>query len=274
MLLFLLFGVVSGACTGELTFGVTGIDPLYDGDTTSLWAGACGYTLRWCPWGGPNYVIWTIVEKSTGIPIQTLDSIANAYGKIDFCFSPGQATLSNARDYCVQTTVNQVVYSSVMYYARQTLLGITKPLGGSTITAGGIFDLIYTFDANAPAQNIVAYAYIAFTNTTNIMLLERSFIDNVNRPGIGFVQQVRMPVSIQPGSYCINAGLLDLYKREMLVRPTHTRSSIFNVVCPNPPCNNVPFPPAPPPVPVVIQTPAIQPPPPAPTSKASSVGLF
>jgi hypothetical protein len=271
MLLFLFLGVVSGSCT----FGVTGIDPLYDGDTTSLWAGACGYVLHFCPWNAPASVIWTIVEKSTGTVIQTMDPASTARGSITFCFSPGapsQTTLSSARDYCVQTTVNQVTYSSALYYAKQVVLGITKPMTGSTIVAGTIIDLVYSFQANAPAQAIAGFSILLFPNNTIIGDPDRSFLDASEPPGIGYVQQIRISASQQPGEYYLVAGLLDLYKRDSLIRSSQTQTGLFHVVCPNPPCTNVPFPPAPPPVPVVIQTPAIQSP--SPTSKANWIGLF
>lgn len=274
MLLFLLFGLVAGDCTGALTFGVTGINPLYDNDTTTLWAGACGYKLRWCPYGGPDYITWTIVEKSTGRTIQTFDIVANYYEQVDFCFSPGSATLNSARDYSVQITVNQVTYSSALYYAKQVALGITKPSTGSSIVAGEIFDLVYSFQYNAPVKNIDAFTVLAFSNGTRAGSLDSNVIDSLDPPAIGYVQQRRISVSRQPGDYFIAAGLLDLYKRETLVRIPQTQTGIFRVICPSPPCNNVPFPPAPPPVPVVIQTPVIQPPPPAQTSKANWFGLF
>jgi len=270
MLLFLLLGVVSGTCT----FGVTRIDPLYDGDMTSLWVGACGYTLHWCPWGGPTYVTWTIVEKSSGAVIQTLPSTSNARGSVAFCFSPGQTALGNARDYCIQTTVNQITYSSGLYYAKQVVLGITKPMTGATITAGTIIDLVYSFQANVPAQAIAAFNLLAFPNNTIAGYPDRSFLDASDPPVIGFVQQMRIPASQQPGEYFLAAGLLDLYNRDTLIQIPQTETGLFHVVCPSPPCSNVPFPPPPPPVPVVIQTPAIQPPSPSQTSKASWFGLF
>lgn len=273
LILFLLFGSVAAQCGYE--FSVLGIDPLYDGDTTTLWASACGYKLRWCDILG-RFLTWTLYEASTGRALQTIPDVQKNSGIYSFCFSPGNVALTTGRDYYYQTTVSGVNYSTPLYYGKRSTLGITSPIAGQKIQAGALFDLVYSFSYNAPAKAIQASPVLFSPNQKWPGDLDFTFADSVNPPGIGYVQTARIPDTTVPGIYQIYSGFLYLYDTPFNGVARTAVSASFEVTCSTPPCTNVPFPIPPPPVPVVISPPAIQPTTPSPMDRSGSwrVGLF
>jgi hypothetical protein len=260
LILFLLFGAAAAQC--GLQFSILGIDPLYDGDTTTFWAGACGYKLHWCDtW---RFLTWTLYEASTGRALQVIPNVQENSGIYSFCFSPGNVMLTAARDYYYQTTVDGVNYSTARYYGKKSSLGITTPVVGQRIQAGSIFDIVYSFTSNAPAQVIAASPILIFTNQTPFNYVDFSFLDESKPPGIGYVQQARIPDNTPPGTYKLASGFLYLSQPPYNFVSRTAISASFTVECPMPPCTNVPFPPPPPPVP------ASQPATPSPMDRSGS----